>query len=89
MTLKPSLILSINDGFDKESIWIQITKRYDEWTGKRGQSDWKMKEARKTDNDSESKRLNLYGGNLLLKVRKGNSNLPHLQSARTHLIDVI
>ena len=30
-----------------------------------------------------------YGGNLLLKVGKGNSNQPHLQSARTHLIDVI
>jgi len=48
-----------------------------------------MKEAIKTYNVSESKRLMLYGGNLLLKVGKENSNLPHFQSARTLLIDVI
>ena len=30
-----------------------------------------------------------YGGNLLLRVGKGSSNLPHFQSVRTHLIDVI
>jgi hypothetical protein len=27
-----------SDGFDMESIGVQITKRYDEWTGKRGKS---------------------------------------------------